>query len=542
MEGPDFSEIRRKVASKFAQTMIVVDDDAEFASPDERVTALRPPGQRDRVPDPESSGIDLAHMLDARAVVNGAIDIGMVCAVLKHRPDESIDDLKNRVLRAAERVDIVCLDWKISPSEEYTALPIIQELIEYDLERGGRLRLIAIYSGEHSRSNILEEIENSCSDRQKERLSLELRDGKEITSATGLKIVYIFKKHGLTLQGELLKDQVGEEELPKRLLEEFSSLSEGLLSNVALGTVATIRDVSHQVIGKFSGEMDAPYFHHRATIENPTEAEEYAVDLVLDEIESAVKLRNIGRTYAGAEAIRGRIKSLSTGNFSLRYREGQEKNFDIDGDNLYRLINNGCKMEHPNISATGEITKPKLTHFVKFFTSIFTRDIEKAEFMLKKFEALTNTSVTSGSPAFRHSKYRPDLKLGTILLDGEGRYWICLQANCDSVRIKNTGAFLMVPLAENEEKPDHVVFVENIEGNERYISLKIEGYTRARSFDFEPNACTETVQASRINEGDELFFCSVRDGNFNWIADLKFFAAALAQVELYVAHKNLVNK
>ena len=50
----------------------------------------------------------------------------------------------------------------------------------------------------------------------------------------------------------LMDDRVSERELPARILQEFASLSEGLMSNVALGTLAAIRDSAHQIVGSFS--------------------------------------------------------------------------------------------------------------------------------------------------------------------------------------------------------------------------------------------------------------------------------------------------
>ena len=42
--------------------------------------------------------------------------------------------------------------------------------------------------------------------------------------------------------------------------------------------------------------MDGPFFHHRALIESPEDAEEYAVDIILSELKSAVDKHQVAVT------------------------------------------------------------------------------------------------------------------------------------------------------------------------------------------------------------------------------------------------------
>ena len=124
--------------------------------------------------------------------------------------------------------------------------------------------------------------------------------------------------------------QVSEGELPERLQSEYAKLSEGLLSNVALATMGAIRASSHHVLSKFVGVMDGPYFHHRATLSSPEDAEEYAVNVVLSEVKAAVNKRLVAARYASSDAIDARIAELAgdNGSLTLVYTE-QEKQEDI---------------------------------------------------------------------------------------------------------------------------------------------------------------------------------------------------------------------
>ena len=60
----------------------------------------------------------------------------------------------------------------------------------------------------------------------------------EITNKSGVRIVCLFKKQGVLLDPSINGDQISESELPQRLQLEFAKLSEGLLSNAALGVCA----------------------------------------------------------------------------------------------------------------------------------------------------------------------------------------------------------------------------------------------------------------------------------------------------------------
>ena len=333
MPNDDFCEQRLAAAQMFAQTMIVVDDEASLEPIPERVLEnnVDRPGRGDQAAVPRdeasSNGQAFTHALDAKSLVDKAMEIGLVCSVLKHRREDNQERFKTRVLKAAMRVDIVCLDWKIHRNEEKTACLLIKEIVRQDQKQNGRLRLIAIYTGERGRNENLNTIKNSFDETEQSRMKLEVsEDGRAICSAVGLKIVYLFKKHGSRIRGNLAIDQVSESELPNRLLREFSNLSEGLLSNVALGTIAKIRDVTHKVVNSFSGDMDGPYFNHRATIRVPEEAEEYAVNIVLSKLSSAIKIQNIGREIAGRTAVESRVKLIAGGHENLEFQYKKKGN------------------------------------------------------------------------------------------------------------------------------------------------------------------------------------------------------------------------
>jgi hypothetical protein len=117
--SPDapFQGYRLEAARNFAQTMVVVDDMATQAGPNDTITILRPPRRLGAISTPETTETvkvqerpPEAHALDAKSLIDNAMDLGLVCSVLRPRKGENI---RRRVKRVARCADIVCLDWEI---------------------------------------------------------------------------------------------------------------------------------------------------------------------------------------------------------------------------------------------------------------------------------------------------------------------------------------------------------------------------------------------------------------------------------------------
>ena len=523
----EFCEDRLNTAGAFAQTMIVVDDKATLAKEDESVPErVVQPGRVHGLAaaeDDASAPKDITHLLDAKSLVDSAMDIGLVCSVLNFREDESKEDLSRRISNAATRVDIVCLDWEINNDSGETTRLLIEKIVRHDQEQNGRLRLIAIYTGERDREGILKsvqkKIEEYLTEHEQSRMELKMtEDGREIRSAAGLKIVCLFKKHGTTLTEDLADDQLSEAELPKQLLKEFSTLSEGLLSNVALGTVSRIRDVTHQIIGSFSGDMDGPYFHHRATISNAGEAEDYAVNIVLSGLTSAIKRQNIGRDLAGEKAIKQRVESFAGSRETLRFQyetKIETKCADIKIDDVMKMIINGHKKAEFS-------HKPGINNLKKYFTSLFSDNLEDSNMLMKKFAVLTSIRSHPGSYSGTQQTPRPELSLGTIVQAPSNQHLLCLQPSCDSVRLGREQMFLFVLLEEKNDEPDHIVPCRTADKT-NFIGLSVpdKGYTRVNTLKFNPDSTTKTVLAKWDEINDGMFFECANGVRFKWIAQLK---------------------
>ncbi|HEY0469129.1 MAG TPA: hypothetical protein VGC79_33280, partial [Polyangiaceae bacterium] len=124
---------------------------------------------------------------------------------------------------------------------------------------------------------------------------------------------------------------------------------------------------------------------------------------------------------------------------------------------------------------------------------------------------------------YREGRKIPQLGLGTVVVANDKSYYLCLQASCDSVRLKKAAAFLFIPLSASSGVPEVVVPILGRGGVVRYIGLSVPetAYAESRSIRFEPSPITRTVTATKLNRRRGLFFSSVDGAAYKWVADLK---------------------
>jgi hypothetical protein len=517
-----FEELRLAATREFAHTMIVVDDEAWEPSPlgGAPRAGLRAP-RRGLAPAPPQQDIfRVRHHLDAPTLIDAAMQLGLVCSVI--RPPQGIG-IQAKVREAARRADIICLDWELHNDSGASAKAIINQIVRQDQKQNGRLRLIAIYTGDTNSAQILQSILDSFPKIYRDRYTFIVRPGY-IKSEHGLRIVCLVKAHGVTLPGNQRKWQVREKELPARLQREFANLAAGLLSTFALATIGSIRDSTHHVLAKMSERLDGPYFHHRAILPMASDAEDYGVEVVLSELKSAVDKKGVARKYAGREAISARIREIASGaaNLTLHYDDkGTAKTFAVTLDDSIKLIVDGNSAAHSGVVGAN---KPSTKVFKREMSSLFANDCEAAHLAMRQFAAMTGVRSHPGSHLVKSGAASPQLGLGTILQNDKGVYYLCLQASCDSVRLKKDTPFLFVPLRSIEdEKADHHVPVLRPNGKVEYIGLAAPEipYAVSRSISFRPDGIREVVLATKLKNRRGLFFPATDGEKFKWVADLK---------------------
>ena len=192
---------------------------------------------------------------------------------------------------------------------------------------------------------------------------------------------------------------------------------------------------------------------------------------------------------------------------------------------MVRLIQDGLDGVYASISIPGN--KPGKDRVMQALTSLFAGSVENTLAVMRKFAALTSIGSHPGTLGVQTGEYVPSLGLGTVVMDNGGRYWLCIQASCDSVRVEEPQPFLFVPLVEVLDKGEHVVPRQRNGGQIEHVALSLEdlGYAKGRSIEFSPDSNTERVLAVKRGKPKKLRFESTNRRTFEWVADLKHYQA-----------------
>lgn len=528
-----FSTDRLSAATAFAHTMIVVDDEpgslVEEAVPD---NVQRPGRQHSAKGDKDSNTVvtpeaQSSHPLDAKVLIDGALELGLVCAVVT--PKLAEEGVPSRIAKAARRADIVSLDWHMNHGDEgELASEIILAILKQDETSGGRLRLIAIYTGNKEREKILGLVTKRINDNA-EIVGKVSRQGDALVNHAGLRIVWREKAMGRTAPASL----VPESKLPEELLKEFATLSAGLLSNIALGAISSMRDTTHHVLNKFRADLDGPYLFHRATLKNPDDAVDYAISIVLSTLKAEVDKGQIASQFGSLDAIKRLIESMSQHpeNFLFRFfdeKKGAESVVSLHAPEIIYILENGYEAlsnEEKRKAVSPEIaTRMKLINKsnIKNFATVFSSDTASARQALLDFVFLTNSRSSELSRVHRLSP--PRLDLGSILYcESTKSYLLCLQATCDTVR--GSGEFFFVPLSVDEDLPDHVVPHGTAGGMTKFVCLSEpkNSYTKSRSVSFgtiDPKIARVSVPFDEKRCG--YFITDLEKVEYRWLGNLKY--------------------
>ncbi len=201
------------------------------------------------------------HGIDARQVIDSFAERGIICSVLQRKADEDLtapDHRAHRLLRAA---DILIVDWQVhhangDNSVEET-LGFIESAVKENLKgTPQQLRLIVIYTGATNLHTVADSVsqclESACG-------TTPPKDGDFAFRTGAMRIVILGKpsrSRGFDQKDQQVKS---DSELCNRTIQEFTAMTAGLISNVAIESLAEVRRATHGIISRFGQHLDAPF-------------------------------------------------------------------------------------------------------------------------------------------------------------------------------------------------------------------------------------------------------------------------------------------
>lgn len=314
-------------------------------------------------------------------------------------------------------------------------------------------------------------------------------------------------------------------ELPDFLLEEFTKVTSGLLSNFALLSLHKLRSNTSKILGLYSKDLDHGYLEHKASIPNQDDAENLILEVFKDSIGDLLHYEKVHKSISKGDISKWITERLLNEPKPIKNGEGVLVNRNLQRNSKF-LLNILYSKETDVEKRYVDLLTPLCTskgQAEKYFKYLKTNNVDlfintsqeaKKESYLTKFAILTHHKNV-----FLPRGVKPILSLGTVLKSTKKEiYYICIQQKCDSVRIKDSEErkFLFLPLVES--KNGKFNFISN---NGIKLQLDSKSYS-IRTLKFKSNK-EGVVEPKKKN--DKYIFEQVynkrSDEKFEWILDLK---------------------
>ena len=490
-----FKSRSREIAKRFLQTAVVVDDEAYMTS--DRMDVAKgevvAPGRRTLAPsqrDPGPVGRGKEHTLDARSVMDSFAALGVICGVVG--PDQA-------AMETMRQADIVVLDWRLQKEDPQYALKLLRVLLTGEGDRNS-LRLVAIYTGEAGFEDIYESVFTQL---EKTGLDPE-RDGSKTAISYRHGRVVLYAKSDVNLAKHLKERSIAEEDLPERLVKDFSTMTEGLLTRIALTSLTAVREGAHRVLDQFCADLDPAFLAHRACISNPDDAERQIVNQVAEELRGLMDNAVAEQSPAGADAVESWIRHRNRG--GGRFKFGKR---DLDLEETITLAQNGLKESVLKDKDFGDLSAG--------FAGEKVVGLDERLAWIMSFRTVFNAPP-------------PTLRLGSVvttMIDGDKRHLICMRPRCDCVRLNGETTFFFLPLVEPHNVKEQLVVKLGNEFKRLGIGLDPAGWVRRQ---FKPSEGNRAVTATKEEPNGAFVFADTCDERYTWQGELKAeYAQRIAQ-------------
>ena len=491
----EFKFRSREIAKRFLQTAVVVDDEAYMTS--DRMDVAKgevvAPGRRTLAssqPDPGPVGRVKEHTLDARSVMDSFAALGVICGVVGPVPS---------AMETMRQADIVVLDWRLQKEDPQYALKLLRVLLTEEVDRNS-LRLVAIYTGEAGFEDIYESVFT-----QLEKTGLDpKRDGSKTAISYRHGRVVLYAKSDVNLAESLKERSVAEEDLPGRLVKDFSTMTEGLLPRIALTSLTAVREGAHMVLDRFCADLDPAFLAHRVCLANPDDAERQIVNHVAEELRGLMDNAVAAHSPAGAKAVEDWVRHRNGG--SRHFMFGEKK---LDLEDTITLAKEGLE--------SGVLGKNAFEGLSVGFADSDVVGLDERLAWIMSFRTVFNAPP-------------PKLWLGSVvteMVDGEDKHLVCMRPRCDCVRLAVETSFFFLPLIEPRKEMVQLVVRLGNEFKRLGIGLDPAGWVFRQ---FKPSEGDRAVTATNGERDGAFVFTDTCDKRYTWRGELKAeYAQRIAQ-------------
>jgi len=570
-----FFDISRQIADEFIQSILFVDDEIDFQSTDNQ--------------DLEQKPVDLENNNDAAAIenieavgqINGLHAKSIISVFTTSKKLCSINEIKKEsdlatTILLAKKADITILDWKLDlesdlESEEanddddvdetdhrgkYT-LQLIDKIIEDQFSGYGSFKILFIYTGETILTEIVDTVCKHLNAKEPNQFTI---DGNKIKGKS-IRIIIAGKPN---LAGKFnhlpeLNDWIiNYSDLNDYILDCFTEMSSGLLSDFSLKSLSVLRNNHLRLLNLFNKDLDSAYLGHKALLPNPDDAEELVLELFKDSIGNLLQYNDVKDTLNLKNIELSLKENLDNRNMNFLNSDGQNtaKTYMANKELLLDLITNDnddveqrFRAAYAKIQAFNDLSNKEKDNHIKGVVKVSTTSLyDSAKSSTSNF---VFAKLTHHKSLFKPNSKKPNLTLGVVLkgVKNPSKYWVCIQQKCDSVRIKKDQErkFLFLPLTPLEgdsQKTFHFLAPDDTK-----LALTKTSY-QIKTVKFKNNGNEGVIVAESdevkytfkplYSEGHANYKPEI-DEDFEWVFDLKDlhsqriaqeFASQLARVGL----------
>lgn len=527
MEAEFFSN-SKEIANKFIRNILFIDDEI-------------------------NNGESGNYSLDSNKLLQVFAQSKKLCSLNCPKKESDLINLTEIALLA----DITILDWRMNltddkahSADEGEEKNDEEEIIEESDSRGrhtiqlieniynqseNQFKLILIYTGETNLRDIVDKLYDKFHTFGFKKLDSE--NGNQVGNSN-FRIIVTGKE---SLKGkfkhnpELNKWILEYEKIPDFILTEFAKMTSGILSNFILQSLSLIRQNTFKLISIYNKDLDQPYLFHKLLLPNPQDAEEQLIEIITHSIQSILNYQNDNIKIVNDAIIHQWVKEQK---FSFTHKFCK-KDISIDSEFIIDWLKLGYS-----------------TKFINYWKeNNFTTDLDKLDSSLNELAqkgsgVLNNTEgrikdaefsiLTHHKSNVKLPSQKPRLTLGTVIYkfnDDKKEYYLCIQARCDSVRVKNGQRFIFLQLDTVEDGKKFNILAKN-ETEICKFKYGKNSYD-LKTFKFNPSSSKGTVIA--IKYGDKYYFESIWNEKLYWVCDLKdlhsqrisnIFASQLSRVGL----------
>ena len=481
-----FEDITRDVVNRFLQNILFVDDNA-----------YQNDGEK--------------NAFDAQKISSAFAQRGKLCTVYAPTSTKDLENCSSLFAKS----DVIVLDWYLNlnnnqhvDNEEADAdseeprgvhtINLIKKIVEDASDK--KIKLVVVYTGETDLNGITEELYKNIS----QYGDFEQAD---CCIASSNVFVYVCAKYNGEGQFKHLEDLkskvVKYEDLPDFIVSVLANHVNGLLPIFALMAIFQIRENTSRILNVYSSELDVAYLGHKAVLPNKDDSKKLLIKIF-------------------GESITDLISSIETDtqNWLTLWIESKFPES--------KTINVNNKKISVDKDVIGKILAEHFDDFDKYIKTLFPilsnndiRTIHNNSTMLfcdnagtvKKANILF-AILTHHKNVFLPKLECPILTLGTVVRSmEENNYYLCIQQNCDSLRIEGERRFLFLPLVET--------------GGETHIIINNKNYQVAKStfllktIKFTADNVKKCVCSKCVKETGSFVFTSIYNEKYEWVIELK---------------------